>query len=169
MTKPTKRYKMISVEKEDFETFDKLSREKKKNKVSLFPLMLEFFIDNYDVATHQKKVRSGKLNLTKDEREIQKMIRKEISLVIGFIKQQDKYMYIYRNEILWKIDNNSEDVMHPMQMHFIIVYEYLIMIVEHFGIKRDEIDQWIRQNISVSDALQFQESVHLSETMNYFK
>ena len=64
MTKPTKRYKMISVEKEDFETFDKLSREKKKNKVSLFPLMLEFFIDNYDVATHQKKIRSGKLNLT---------------------------------------------------------------------------------------------------------
>lgn len=97
------------------------------------------------------------------------MIRKEISLVIGFIKQQDKYMYIYRNEILWKIDNNSEDVMHPMQMHYIILYEYLIMIIEHFGINRDEIDQWIRKNISVSDALQFQESVHLSETMNYFK
>ena len=108
--------------------------------------------------------RVNKFKTIKDRREIQKMIRKEISLVIGFIKQQDKY-----NEILWKIDNNSEDVMHPMQMHYIILYEYLIMIIEHFGINRDEIDQWIRKNISVSDALQFQESVHLSETMNYFK
>lgn len=164
-----KEYKKLNIKTSDFEKFDLFCKEKKIRKNEAFSDMIDFYFDNYDVAKNTKKVRSGKLNLNKDEKEIQKMIKKEIQNLIGFIKQQDKFMYIYRNEILWKIDNNSNDVEHPMQMHYIILYEYLVLIIEHFGINKNEIDQWIKKNISVSDALQFQESLELSQTMKIFK
>ncbi len=169
MSKPTKRYKMISVEKEDFEIFDQFAQEKKRKKVSLFSIMLQFFIDNYDVATLKKKTRSGKLNLTKDEREIQKMIRKEISVVISFIRTQDKFMKIYRNEILWKIDPVDDSIVHPLEMHYVIIYEFLLIVIENLGVEKNEIDVWIKNNISVIDAIQFQESVEITDTMKIFK
>lgn len=156
-------YKQVNVKPD---TFKKIKVLADKYDVPIYKFLgtiVQFFDQNRTIVNadfFQKSDEEVETKLvSKLEKSIQNIVRKEVNRMIGFLKVQDEYMKTIKKDIIYSFSNGEITNYHPL----FIEYEYVINIYKDIllknGFNKDiEVYEFIRDEFGIEALNNFLES-----------
>ena len=156
------KYKTLSILESDYLKLKKISEKRGVTLMKLYSLLIAYLEKNEsiffpDLFSDLEQEEGGSVSEVLSQKDIQKMITKDINRIIGFIKRQDEELVRIKKEIndraiqiLYKLIPKDESELmeyHPLFNDYDSIIDILKKYIQKKGVNAENLEEDIKKEL----------------------